>query len=643
MHASRLTAMLVALLVSALIMACASNPPASNTGGNSSSNGGGVLANASGADVGMPSWVFNPPDEPGVWYAVGSSTYKSITQMQRAMQTASTEARRKLADSVRVRVEGCTKSYSRQILTAGGDISEESMSQDVTRVVSVTILEGATITQQDFWANKDGTNTCYAQARITAADVAKSLQETLQKYPNIPPYDQIERDLMQGVTTDPRESNLPGMTGNNAGPAPTNNNNPGSMVEANANRGNNQPTMNGGTNQPGMNTGNSNQPRMNAGNGNQPRWTPGGNNGGGNTSGGPSEVDPDRARRWQMQRDDPEYPKGVYLLGVGQGTSQAQAEASARADLVAQLEVKIEGVTTVWSSSEMKIKGSKLDINEVVRATDTVTSTVRQTIRGSIVGGMARVDGNWVVLVVLKIADWLRETGARIDQLEREIKDALNSAQRSIASGYHLAAIRTLGDAWRNAREAIALVGLWNVFGKPARTAAYTLAMIDEMILDAGRNTTLCFRVKAVMEFADGRKEESGESDLVDAITQRLQQDRTGLTLRTPSSTLQQMSVEQIGSAGREQLAQLLPDTTLLVHGTITTRFNGRVVDGRFAKYTTGWDLTILNVRTGQALRLGNSAGVASTGTDDRVAAAGSQSKAAFAIAQAVAEKLRGR
>ena len=577
MHVSRLTALVVALTLSASIMACASSTPAANNAGRNSSS---VASNASGAggDIGMPDWVMNPPVEDGAWFAVGSGTYKSMSTMQLGMQAAATQARRQLSDSVRVRVEGCTKTYSRQILAADGTISEEQLSQDVTRAVSITILEGAAIVKQDFYAKDDGTNIVYALARITAADVARSLHETLAKYPDIPPYDQVERDLMQGISTDPNQSNLPGA--NNPPPAANNVGTPGSVVNNSGGPGNNPPRnsgpgMNTGSSGPGMNTPRSG-PGMNTGNNN-----PGGNAG---NNQGPAEVDPERARRWTLDRTDPEYPKNLWLLGVGQGTSTAAAEASARADLVAQLSVKIEGVTTIWSSSLVKIKNSDLDVTEVVRSTDTVTSTVNQTIRGSRVAGMARIENNWVVLVVLKIADFLRETGARIDQLEREIADGVNSAKRSSDAGQYLAAIRTLGRVYGNVREVIALIELYNVFGSPARTSAYTLAMIEGMILMAGQNVTLSFRIKATMEFANGSKEESGEGTLTGAITGRLQQARQGITVRAPSDMLMQLKAEEIGSAGRESLRRLLPDTNLLVHGVVKTQFQGRVVDGRFAK-----------------------------------------------------------
>lgn len=133
----------------------------------------------------IPDWALNIPNEPGqAFYGVGSAAVKSPTQISLAQQTASTAARRQIADTMRTTIQGATKRYARQILTDDGTVHEEAFSQDVTRSVTNFVASGVSI--QTYYISKKpdpktGLRLVWALARIGFDAVAESLHSEAAK------------------------------------------------------------------------------------------------------------------------------------------------------------------------------------------------------------------------------------------------------------------------------------------------------------------------------------------------------------------------------------------------------------------------------------------------------------------------------
>lgn len=136
-------------------------------------------------ELDIPDWAVNIPKEPGqAFFGVGAAALKSVTQVDLAKQSAATGARRQIADTMRTTIQGCTKRYARQVLTATGEVVEEGLTQDVTRAVTNFALSGASIEQ--FYISKKadpktGLRMVWALARIGFDSVAENLHDEAAK------------------------------------------------------------------------------------------------------------------------------------------------------------------------------------------------------------------------------------------------------------------------------------------------------------------------------------------------------------------------------------------------------------------------------------------------------------------------------
>ncbi len=142
-------------------------------------NGGEV--GPSNAGLPIPDWFLNPPSEPGVAiYGTGTFTMENIDELQLAKNAAAANARREIAESLKVTIQGVLKSYSKKIVAPSKKTMFESLTQDVMRQIVDNTIHGATIKHQSIepYQNK---YLFFSLVRIGFDGVAKAMSDATRQ------------------------------------------------------------------------------------------------------------------------------------------------------------------------------------------------------------------------------------------------------------------------------------------------------------------------------------------------------------------------------------------------------------------------------------------------------------------------------
>lgn len=128
----------------------------------------------------FPEWFLNIPSEPGrAFYGVGVASYKTHTGVQLAKDAAELSARQQIAATIESTVQGMVQRYAEQVLTAEGDVVEESLSRSVARTIVDNVMRGVEIVKFESGPRDEhnGTYPLFALARISFDSVAENLHD----------------------------------------------------------------------------------------------------------------------------------------------------------------------------------------------------------------------------------------------------------------------------------------------------------------------------------------------------------------------------------------------------------------------------------------------------------------------------------
>ncbi|MCD4656629.1 MAG: hypothetical protein K8S87_03695 [Planctomycetes bacterium] len=135
----------------------------------------------SNAGLPIPDWFLNPPMEPGMAiFGTGTFTMDSIDELQLGRTAAAAAARREIAESMKVKLQGVLKNYAKKIVTAEKKTKYEQLTQDVMRQIVDNTIHGAVIQQQDI-KPYEGKLLVFVLVRIGFDGVAKGLSDATRK------------------------------------------------------------------------------------------------------------------------------------------------------------------------------------------------------------------------------------------------------------------------------------------------------------------------------------------------------------------------------------------------------------------------------------------------------------------------------
>ena len=134
------------------------------------------------AGLNFPDWFLSPPVEPGVAiYGTGVFPMADPQEITMAKTAAAATARREIADSMKVTIQGVLKSYSKKIVAPSKKTMFESLTQDVMRQITNNEIYGAAIQKQAILKDKDGSYLFFALVRIGFDGVAKVMSDSTRK------------------------------------------------------------------------------------------------------------------------------------------------------------------------------------------------------------------------------------------------------------------------------------------------------------------------------------------------------------------------------------------------------------------------------------------------------------------------------
>jgi len=153
---------------------------------------GGQQTGPSTAGLNIPEWFMNPPKEPGVAiYGTGVFTMENIDELQLAKNAAAAAARREIAESMKVTLQGVLKNYMRKIQTPSGKTQYEQLTQDVMRQIVDNTIHGAVIQKQEIKPS-EGKYIFFSLVRIGFDGVAKALSDATKKE-----FEEVEENAAQ--------------------------------------------------------------------------------------------------------------------------------------------------------------------------------------------------------------------------------------------------------------------------------------------------------------------------------------------------------------------------------------------------------------------------------------------------------------
>ena len=129
----------------------------------------------------LPEWFLNPPKEPGLAiFGTGTFTMDGMDELQLGLTAASANARREVAESLKVKIQGVLKSYAKKIVTPSKKTLYEQLTVDVMRQIVDNSIHGAAIAQREI-VEHDGKLLVFVLVRIGFGGVAKALTDSTRK------------------------------------------------------------------------------------------------------------------------------------------------------------------------------------------------------------------------------------------------------------------------------------------------------------------------------------------------------------------------------------------------------------------------------------------------------------------------------
>ncbi|MDR2518329.1 MAG: LPP20 family lipoprotein [Spirochaetaceae bacterium] len=166
---------LIAPVIAALAVGCASSKgSADKTGSESSGRGGGsAKGGGGGGSSDIPEWFLNPPSAEDAIYGTGSA---KMADLNMSIQMAESRARQSISFTLNANVQAMITDYSR---SAGTAESQTSLvfAESVGRQVTQSRLTGAQVKNKAI--GKDGTVYCLVEMK--KADASKAAADIIAK------------------------------------------------------------------------------------------------------------------------------------------------------------------------------------------------------------------------------------------------------------------------------------------------------------------------------------------------------------------------------------------------------------------------------------------------------------------------------